>query len=232
MGVKMLKKVIICLAIVVSFQTQYAQCLDVTETTTHFTWNFSADEKDTIHPLMQEMESFYSNIAHDFSYTSDRLVTINVYPDIQAFHDAIGLVDAPDWAVARATDEALDIVSLASPGPFHSQESINQIMKLNVVKSIIYDAFGRDNVPYWLAYGVGALKVGYCTSTPSLDEVPTLDQLECNHYADFKKVNGFQVSCSFVQFINDTYGWDAVLELLANYDANKVSYYQEWIEKR
>lgn len=188
--------------------------------------HFSEDDESTISNILQEAEAFYAKISKELKYTHN--IQINLYPNIQSFHEALGLSDAPDWVVAKASSKIIDIVSPSNPGTCHTEASIYQIMKLNMVKAMIFDKF--EEVPYWLAYGVGALKAEYGEPMEPNAPVPTLDELEVGNYQEFTRAGCYSASYSFVQYIQETYGWDALISFLSNYESHKEALYKGWIQ--
>jgi hypothetical protein len=131
--------------------------------------------------------------------------------------------------VAKANSYTIDIVSSSSPDLYHSKESMNKIMKLNVTKLIIFNKFGSENVPYWLAYGIGAMKTHYGNAFHSFINIPSLAQLETSKNNDFKIIDGFQVAYAFTTFIEERYGKEVLIDLLTHYESRKNELYQSWI---
>lgn len=224
------KKLIIgCLTGLLSLNVVHAQALDNAKATSHFIFHFSEMDENTVSLMAEELESFYTEISEEFSFSDDRSFDINIYPNITSFHEALGFNEAPSWAVARATLDTIDIVSPANPGPAHSEESIKKIMKLNIVKAVLFNKFCENNVPYWLVYGIGAVRATYGNSSHLFKYIPSLKELETSDYKNFSKINGFQVSYSFVEFVQETFGQNTLIELLSNYESRKETLYQNWI---
>lgn len=206
-----------------------ADLIDSQAATVHITFNFSEEDKSKILSISEELEAFYVETSEEFSFLSEAPMQINLYPSLQSFHESIGLVDGPEWVVARTTHNAIDVVSPANPGPYHTEESINKIIKLNIVKSILYGKFGIDNIPYWLAYGIGALKAEYNAASYPIENIPSLSELETNSCKEFQRIGGYQLAPLFVAYIQNTYGFSTLIDLLSNYDLYKETLYQSWI---
>lgn len=218
----MIKKVLLCCLL--SLQGLYAQMLDFHADSSHFQIHYSEMDIKIVPGLLETLEEFYSTISEEFEHTMHHQLQINIYPDIQSHHDAIGLTNGADWVVANADHGVIDIVSPLNPGPSHTELTIRKIMQINVVKSVLYDKFGQDQVPYWLAFGIGALKAEYSFSCPP-KYIPTLIELEAKHSVDY-----FHAAYSLVKFVQETYGWEMVLQLAANYDIYKEELYNSWIQ--
>lgn len=224
------KLLIYCLASLVSLNMLYATSLDLNKTTPHLVFHFSEIDDNTVSVLDKELENFYIAISEEFSFSTSYLLHINIYPDIQSFQETLGIIEASPWMVARATSDTIDVVSPSNPGSVHSKESINKIIKLNIVKAILFSKFGSDNVPYWLAYGIGAMKTSYGKSPYPFKYIPSLAELEKSQGNNFNKIDGFQVAYAFAKFIEERFGKEALIDLLSNYDSCKEKLYQSWIE--
>jgi len=182
------KMLIGCFVGLISLNMLYATSLELNKTTPHLVFHFSEMDDSTVSSLAKELESFYIAISQEFSFSSSSPLHINIYPDTQSFQETLGLIETSPWMVARATSNTIDIVSPSSFGLYHSKESINKIMKLNIIKTIIFNKFGSDNVPYWLAYGIGAMSTQYGNASHSFKYIPSLTQLEKSKGNAFNKI--------------------------------------------
>lgn len=226
-----MKKILFgCFIGIFSLNVLHANSLRINKTTPHLVLQFSETDRDSIPLLIKELESFYVAISEEFSFSSDSPLHINIYPNIHSFHEALGLVDAPSWSVAKATSDTIDIVSPFNPGSCHSKESITKIMKLNITKAVLFNKFGQNNIPYWLAYGIGAMKINYGNTSHSYQYIPSLTELETLSNNDFNRIGGFQVAYAFAKFIEENFGKETLMDLLSNYESRKEELYQNWID--
>lgn len=226
----MKKLLISCLTGLLLLNVVHAQPLENAKATTHLIFHFSEMDDTTISLIAEELESFYMEISEEFSFSDNPSFDINIYPNIASFQEALNLNDAPSWCVARATSDTIDIVSPTNPGPAHTEESIKKIMKLNIVKAALFNKFSENNVPYWLVYGVGAVKAKYGNSSHLLKYIPSLEELETSDYKKFGKINGFQASYAFVEFVQETFGRDVLIDLVSNYESRKETLYQSFCQ--
>ena len=89
----------------------------------------------------------------------------------------------------------------------------------------------KEKIPYWLAYGIAALKIDWKTLSFSR-EIPSLDHLEMKDIQAFSDWKGHHVCCAFAKFIQDTYGWETILQLLSNYELYKEKFYNYWVQSQ
>lgn len=225
----MLKSLLLgCLTALFSINNLYSYSFDRYLNTPHFVFHYSEIDNDTLACYAEELEGFYKEMRDEFSFSIQHPLHVNIYANIDSFHEALGLTEAPAWCVAYANSDKIDIVSPSNPGPAHSKQSINRIMKLNIVKAILYNKFGSDS-PYWLIYGIAAIKANNDFSS-ALKYIPSLKELENSKLNGFDNIDGFNASCKFVKFIEKTFSKEALIDLLSNYEAQKEELYQSWLD--
>ena len=65
---------------------------------------------------------------------------------------------------------------------------------------------------------------------------PSCSDLQTRNPIQFSDMGGYQLAPTYIQFINDKYGWDKVLQLIKTEDYQKTfgnsdnKIYSEWIE--
>ena len=188
--------------------------------TEHLKMHCEESDRSVAPELMQELEPFYQKISETFDHQMGQKLLINLYPDIEAQHNAIGLPGGPNWIIAKATNKVIDVVSPLNPGPIHSKRSVRKIMKINVVKAVLFDKYGMEKLPYWVAFGISAWKAN-CTFKMMPEDAMTLSQLETTKNNKFGKLGGFATSFNFIAFTQKKFGWSRVLELAADYEGHK-----------
>ena len=212
-----------------------AQELNVYQASQHFQCYSSVKDHDIVSELLSIAEDFYSLLNLVFHEDINITIEINLFPDLDSHHQAIGIEDAPSWVVARSNDRKIDIVSPLNPGPVHTGESLKKIFLLSISQIYISNAFGND-IPYWLLYGVAAKRVNYFSKRLS-SPPPTLQDLETDDYQTFVDIGGFACGYSLAAYIESKYGFEKVIDLLKDYSSfeeilgiSKDQLYQEWQE--
>ncbi len=222
----MLKNLLLILAIA-AFVKQEAQELDHKVKSAHIEIHYSKSDERIAPELLRELEPYYVKLSEEFDHEISHPIQINLYESQEAYHKVIGHVNPPNWVVAGIRNSTIFITSPSNCGPVHTEKSIRQILKLNVVESLLYDKFGKENLPYWLAYGIGSLKVGRIPSNLTADVIP-LSKLEAKSFDEFVQSNGHNAAKSFVKHIHDTHGWEALLEFASSYESLKDQLHQSW----
>lgn len=202
----------------------------------HFHMFYAETDASIAPSLFQKAEQAYAVCSKDFQYSFDKPIDLFVYPSVEAHHLAINMEGSPDWLVARADGQTIHIVSPLNPGSCHTKKSLKMLLQLQVAKSFILNQFGKESLPRWLVFGTAAKKGGYFIKAFS-PRVPSLEELETSDTTAFAKVSGFQWSYLFVSYIEQKYGWDKLLHVLANYEKfdeimglSPKALYQQWLD--
>jgi len=202
--------------------------------------NIASDE------MLTQEELFFNQLVSEFNHTCSKQVQLHIYPDLISFHQAINWPDAPDWVIGHGTHKR-KTVSPRNPGPFHSFNKVMRANKSALTMLFIQDKYkNKKNIPYWFEQGVGLFKADFYANEklsdllPSdISLLPSLEQLEAVEKYNtkaFDKLNGFRVSFSIIQFIDQKWGWNTILELLENYSqfeevvgCSKLEFKEQWL---
>ena len=185
--------------------------------TEHFVFYCTDQDVKTLDDLAEALEGCYERTTTDLGRTPSGKVKVNIYPDIDSFHNAMGRPNAPDWSVGEAKNGALHMTSPLNPGPAHDYDGMLQIAVHEFVH-IIINLFG--NVPSYLHEGVACYEAGqndyqslsaFITEQMDQNKVPSLSSLE---KFNSSSEGMYQYGPAFVDFIARNYGFDAVVALL------------------
>jgi RNA polymerase sigma-70 factor (ECF subfamily) len=180
-----------------------------------------ADEKiyqDIIDHLKDNVDRICSQLKHQPS----KKLTIEVYPDLHSFHQAVNEPDAPNWFMGMIENDTIKIASPLKSGPDHTYQSILKstvhLFTMWLVKDI------NPSVPKWLYQGLGGYEAGLMTKDYIKEsilelvkqgQIPTFLELENNTW-DFEKMKGFQFSYLLCEFILQKYGPDVLNKIISN----------------
>lgn len=185
--------------------------------TEHFVFYCMDQDVKALDDLAEALEGCYERTTTDLGKTPSGKVKVNIYPDIDSFHNAMGRPNAPDWSVGEAKNGALYMTSPLNPGPSHDYDGMLQIAVHEFVH-IIINLFG--NVPSYLHEGVACYEAGqnrydtlssYIAGQMDQNKVPSLSSLEKYNSSS---EGMYQYGPAFVDFIARCYGFDAVVALL------------------
>lgn len=185
--------------------------------TEHFVFYCMDQDVKALDDLAEALEGCYERTTTDLGKMPSGKVKVNIYPDIDSFHNAMGRSNAPDWSVGEAKNGALYMTSPLNPGPAHNYDDMLQIAVHEFVH-IIINLFG--NVPSYLHEGVACYEAGqnrydtlssYIAGQMDQNKVPSLSSLE-KYNSSSEGI--YQYGPAFVDFIARCYGFDAVVALL------------------
>ncbi len=185
--------------------------------TEHFVFYCMDQDVKALDDLAEALEGCYERTTTDLGKTPSGKVKVNIYPDIDSFHNAMGRPNAPDWSVGEAKNGALYMTSPLNPGPAHDYDGMLQIAVHEFVH-IIINLFG--NVPSYLHEGVACYEARQY-SYQELSEFVTnlMNKGQFLGLPDVEKFTSsspgmYEYSYLFVDFIARIYGFDAVVALL------------------
>ncbi len=215
--------------------------------TDHFKVFCTPDDYSIANDMIKENEAFFVQLSHDFGHQySSAKIPLNIYPDLKSVHQAINWPDAPDWLTGNHNNRTVNTVSPNNPGPEHTYHSVMKAQKSAVAIAFIDDKYNNQkHIPRWLLQGTALYKTNSFSNNQTrlllqeISSLPTLGQLERIEEDDkaFRLLKGFTVSFSMVQFIDQRWGWDSVLNLLEDYsrfekifNISKEEFRDQWLE--
>lgn len=209
--------------------------------TEHFI--FECTEKDIVllNLLAYELESNYFKFTSDFNITPSSKTTINIYPDLESFHESIGIPNVNGKIISAFNfDNEIQIVSPNNCGSYHTYDSVIASLPFEFIQILMYEI--NPNIPRWVNEGLASYVTGGNTDIRSIIEqsiinnkIPTFREL--NNYQFFYENNGYAYANTFIEFICQEYGLDIINEWLRSpYDYEKIfginedDLYEDWTE--
>jgi hypothetical protein len=195
------------------------ETLTNTLTSSHFEVQFSNNDSVVVRDIISSLEAKYDTLLRSFGLNSTTIISIKIYPDIETYHNAVLTPGAPAWQMGRAwTKREIRMLS-----PKVAQQISNErqnageivlhefvhCLHLHLVKS-------ATPVPGWLWEGV-AMYIGCCRWV----ELKDLDYMKKKKYPSLKQIEQdrtfqkkYDLGYALIEFIDKTYGWEKVLELM------------------
>lgn len=195
------------------------------------------------HDLFKELQGNVERINTKYKHVPTTKITIEMYPDLPTFHQAVGEQDAPNWFMGTMDNNILKIVSPLNPGPEHTYESILKSTVHLYAMWLIRDI--NPAAPKWIRQGIGGFEskqmpTGFIKSSIAdviqQGKVPFFDDLN-NDTWDFGTMKGFQLSYTIVEFILSEYGIDELNQLVRNptgfqeiFHGSESALYEQWVQ--
>ncbi len=204
---------------------QNTDFLTLSKESRHFTFYSTSEDIDILDSLAAILEKNYARITDHLGIQIDKRIQVKVFPNINAFHAAIGYSNAPEWMVGTCIDDELMMVSPRNPGSMHTYESLMQVVVHEFVHIAVYYAIGDKAVtrlPKWLSEGYAQYEAGQINdhirksvkSGFSEKDPPSWSQLDSASYIEFGNMNGYGLSVTIVEFLIGSYGFEKMSLLI------------------
>lgn len=164
------------------------------------------------------LDENYYRITDNLDVQLTEKVIIEIYPDIGAFHIAIGVPNAPDWMVGIVKEKKIYMVSPFNPGDVHSYGSMMQVIVhefTHVVTSEVNSDFSK--IPRWLSEGLAVYEAKQVPDGSNIKEIinmnaiPSLDKLNSN---EFVSAGGYELSYTIVEYLVNEYGYETIVSFI------------------
>jgi RNA polymerase sigma-70 factor, ECF subfamily len=215
--------------------------------TEHFILFCTPTDQAVAEKIVNNAEMIYGQLAVDFKSECTSKINLEVYPDLESLHQALKWPDAPDWIACNYNIDIIRMVSPNNPGPAQTYDNVMRSNQSGVVATFIYNIYPHHSlIPRWLHQGVALYKMNRYSDKhlkklkENISSLTTFEYLEAIDKEDditFLQANGFLVSYAMVQFIEQKWGWDSILALLADYTKfeeilkiSKQEFWSQWIK--
>ena len=145
-------------------------------------------------------------------------IEVIIYPSAAALKrktiGLAGMLVLPDWYIGKNTSDYVLITSPAKPGPQHSRESIEQA----AVHEFVHVLTDRHNkaMGYWLKEGFALYLAEQRPSTESIRAARdiTWEEYSQPNAIQFAQVGGYTLAFTLMEYLEQEYGWNTVLNFL------------------
>lgn len=186
-------------------------------------------------------DSKAEELASILGFTEKQDIKIFIYDNQSTMqtkkYGFIGPILGLDWYVGdnRGTDVLL--TSPANPGKVHSYENNKYVSLHEMVHA--YISVINPNIPLWLTEGMALF---LSNGEPFNNEywnyglVPTYEEIYTKNPIKFSKMGGYSLAHTYIEYLNVTYGWEKVIELIKTENYQEIFgksaqvVYGEWVE--
>jgi len=130
------------------------------------------------------------------------------------------LIIAPPWHIGDSHEGNIMMVSPYTPVRVHTHDSILLATLHELVHSIVFRI--NPELNYFWDNGLATYLSGQTPEAGELDAMPapTITQMHTDNGLEFANMGGYAFSYSYIDYLDQTYGWDKV----ASYAAGKGDY--------
>ncbi len=191
--------------------------------------------------IIEHLRVNVDHICLKLKHHPSKRITIEIYPDLNSFHQAVNEPEAPNWFMGMIEADTIKITSPLNPGPEHTYQSILKstvhLFTIWLVKDI------NPLAPKWLYQGIGGYEAGLMTrdyinesimELVARGEIPTFSELE-NDTWDFESMKGFQFSLLLCEFILQKYGSEGLNKVIRTpndfetvFSSHSSEVHQQW----
>lgn len=197
-------------------------------------------EKSAAEDVYNTAEQRAKQLAEKLGFSQKQDINIYVYDSQFTFqtkkYGLIGAMLGLDWYIGDNRGTNVLLTSPANPGKAHSYDDCKNAVLHEMVHAYNY-VINRD-MPLWLNEGVALyLSNGnppedlYNTSNvPSFEDIQTKDPIK------FSNMGGYDFACTYVEYLEKTYGWDKVLkhmqtlDTMQAYGTSELDIYNGWLK--
>jgi hypothetical protein len=206
--------------------------------TDHFRVWYSALSEGTKGDVGRALEGAYPRISAFFGTEPAEKTTVILYPGVGDFQRAyLGHILSwfyGDWAAGAEFEGMVLAASPENPGGEHTYEDMLQILVHEYVHARIRRINEFPNV--WLDEGLAVYLAEQESRLP--DALPAFDDFRKDDMGVFLDNDGYAVGCSYMAYLDETYGGAKILELIRTGDYEAVfgksafEVYSEWKRQR
>lgn len=234
--------VFISLLVLVNFiPTLNRETRNMTELTADGFSLYYETEADAAYDLFALANVEFSRIANELGVLPNQDVNIYIYDEQSTMQTKKYGYIAPmlglDWYIGDNIGTDVILTSPANPGASHDYESVKFALPHELVHAYISTI--NHEISLWLNEGTALYMTnGEPFYREKLDYmvIPTYAQTRANNPITFSNIDGYTFAGTYVQYIVETYGWDALQSLIVNENYQQAvgksqeDIYNEWVD--
>lgn len=180
-------------------------------------------------------------IAEKLGFTEKQDINVYIY-DYQSTmqtkkYGFIAPLLGLDWYIGDNIGTNVILTSPANPGKVHDYDNNKNAVLHEIVHA--YVSVINSKVELWLTEGMALyLSNGEPFEREMLDycNIPTFEQTCTRNPIEFSNCGGYNFAHTYIEYLEKTYGWEKVLELVKSQDyescfgKSKRAVYDEWVE--
>ena len=202
---------------------------------------YNSSDKAGATKVFEVLETGAEGIRKKLDFENSDPIEVYVYKNQESLwirkYGLVTLLGAPEWYIGDNKGDKVLIVSPDADTRVHNSDSILSTALHELVHAINYQI--NPELSYWLDNGLATYLAGQVPYF-SLDyfyDIPTLKDLKSENQIRFGEIGGYQYSYTYIEFLDNNYGWDKVLELLRGkktyeeiFSKSEQDIYEEWVE--
>ena len=198
------------------------------------------DEEVAAKDAFNLADSEAEKIATKLGFTKKQDVSIFIYDHQSTMqtkkYGFIAPVLGLDWYIGDNIGTDVILTSPANPGKVHNYENNKKAVLHEMVHA--YVSVINPHIRLWLTEGMALyLSNGepFYKKYLATMKIPSYSETETTNPIKFAKVNGYTFANTYIEYLDGTYGWDKLLELIKTenfqkvYEKSEKEIYTEWV---
>lgn len=199
------------------------------------------NEKEAAEDVFNLADKETGQIANKLGFSKKENVNIYIYDQQNTMqkkkYGLIGPMLGLDWYIGDNIGTDVILTSPANPGPAHDYHSIKNAVVHEIIHA--YISVKNPNIQLWLTEGMALyLSNGEPFYKDILNsmEIPTYSDTKTRNPIRFSNCGGYTFAHTYIEYLDVTYGWDKVCELIVSEDYEGIfnkkqeDIYYEWVE--
>lgn len=197
-------------------------------------------EKDAAVDTFNLADQKTAMVASKLGFTEKQDVSVYIYDYQKTMqqkkYGLIGPMLKLDWYIGDNIGTDVILTSPANPGPVHTYDSNKNAVLHEIIHA--YISVENPGIHLWLTEGAALyLSNGAPFYKEYLNrmKIPSFDETKTRNPITFSNCGGYTFAHTYIEYLDKTYGWKKVCELLKSEDYNKVfnktqlEIYDEWV---
>lgn len=204
----------------------------------HFEIYYEKQDENAATDIGNRLQKGYDIISKSIKLNPQYKTEVYVYSNLKEFHTKkyglIGLLIAPDWYIGDNIENKVIIVSPNSPGKQHTYESIASAASHEYVHTLMWNI--NPGLSKLLNEGMAGYVSGNTKPDYKFDSLPEYNDTHITNPITFGNRGMYQISYTYIEFLDKTYGMDRVMQLIQNNDysgtfgKSEKEVYDDWIK--
>jgi len=147
------------------------------------------------------------------------------------------LIVAPSWHIGDSHNGNVMMVSPYTPVEVHTHDSILTATLHEFVHSINFQI--NPELLYFWDNGLATYLSGQEPEESDLysRDIPSIEEMHTDNGLEFGQMGGYAFSYNYIEYLDDTYGWDSILEFVSGngsyeevFNQTEEEIYSDWCD--
>lgn len=204
----------------------------------HFVIYYEKQDENVVKDISNQLNDGYNKIFEAININTTYKTEVYVYKNIYELHvkkyGLLGMLFGPKWYIGDNIENKVIIVSPNNPGPEHSYSSIIDATLHEYVHTLMWNI--NPNLSKFLNEGMAGYISGNTKPGYKFQTLPNFSDTKISNPITFGNEGMYPVSYTYIEYLDENYGMEKVLELVSTGDYNKTfsrseeDMFNEWIE--